>query len=1103
MACTALLEGIWPIPTPPRGVTLKVAVGASRTLRPMAACASCLAPLHPGANFCPNCGAKVVASDTRTDREVRKTVTVLFSDLAGSTALGERMDPEPLRALMARYFATMSAIIERHGGTIEKFIGDAIMAVFGVPVVHEDDALRAVRAAIEMRDALADLNVDLVARGLEIRTRTGVNTGEVVTGRAESSGTLVTGDPVNTAARLEQAADANEILIGPDTLRLVRDRVRAEPVPPMAMKGKALPVAAHRLIGLAPDADGRRVDSPMVGRTGELALLRQTWDRVVLSRAPQLFTVLGSAGVGKSRLAHEFLASVEGAATLRGRCLPYGEGITYWPLAEVLRTAAGVEEVDDAATARTRIEALAEGEPNGVAIGARLTEVVGLSNGGASQEELFWAVRRTFESMARHRPVILVLDDLHWAEPTFLDLVEHLADWAREAPLLILVMARPELLEVRGSWGGGKLNATTILLEPLPTDASLHLLDALPGGAVLPDALRRRIAETAEGNPLFLEEMVGMLVEEGHLVQGGGGWHPAGGIERVRIPGSINALLSARLDGLAPGERDVAQRAAVVGRIFERGAVTELCPAPERPQVTSRLLSLVRKELIRPDPQAGLGGDDAFRFRHMLVRDAAYEALPKAERAALHEAFAAWLERIVGDRVGEYEEVVAHHLEQAYGYRQELGEPGTDALGRQAAARLISASRRAQARGDTPAATVLRRQALHLPMVTAERVAVLVQLARSALDADDAAGAGALLDEAGALVADATDQRDVLELHVLVGRGFIRASAETMPDFQSITRDARRAAAGLEAAGDAAGVARALDLLAFASYFARDMEAAGSAWRAAADWASRSGDRAEEARILPLLPGTASYGWATTSEAIAYLRGLAIAHPDSPMLRARLLAMLAMRHAERGDRAEAIAYRDESRAAIDDLGIPWLAADVHRDHADVALMIGDLQAAEADAYRTYELMASGAFREAWTSVALVVKVLHRRGRDTDARQWLSRFGDMAGAADDVAQSRLASWDALLCAVEGDEAGVRAALSKPMVSDADPEDRSDDLEIRAEALEIFRERDAALALATEAATIFKRKEMFGSLARVRQRIARLSAAPSGEGQSSAP
>lgn len=445
----------------------------------MSACASCGVELPENAKFCLECGAKIEATSAAA-QERRKVVTILFSDVAGSTALGEALDPEAVRGLMSRYFMAMKEVIERHGGTVEKFIGDAVMAVFGIPTLHEDDALRAVRAAAQMREALAALNTELHAeRGVTIQTRTGITTGEVVAGDPSAGQTLVTGDTVNTAARLEQAAAPGEILIGEPTWRLVRDAVRAEPVEPVSAKGKALPVPAYRLVSVAAGVEGhlRRMDAPLVGRERELRLLTEAWDRAREERSPQLFTLLGAAGVGKSRLVGEFLAGVsEEARVLRGRCLPYGEGITYWPLAEALRDTVGITDADDRAAALRKLRALVAGERDAALLVARLATAIGLSDEPAPQAELFWAVRRTLEHLARQQPAVVVFEDIHWAEPTFLDLLDHLADWSRDAPLFLLVPARPELLDARSGWAGGKLNASTVLLESLPAEATARLI---------------------------------------------------------------------------------------------------------------------------------------------------------------------------------------------------------------------------------------------------------------------------------------------------------------------------------------------------------------------------------------------------------------------------------------------------------------------------------------------------------------------------------------------------------------------------------------------------------------------------------------------------
>ncbi len=448
----------------------------------MGVCARCGAESPPGFRFCGACGAPLTTEDTAR-RQTRKVVTAVFCDVTGSTALGEELDPEVLRGVLNRYFEEIRATIERHGGTVEKFIGDAVMAVFGIPQVHEDDALRAVRAASEIRERLPAIAQEV---GVTLRFRTGINTGPVLMGEGEN---LAIGDAVNVAARLEQAAAPGEIVLGADTLRLVRDAVEVEVLEPLALKGKSEPVPAFRLSALDPSAPGvaRHLDAPLVGRERELRLLQEAWERVVGESGCHLFTLLGAAGVGKSRLIAEVLAGIEGQATiLRGRCLPYGEGITFWPLIEALAPVGG--------QAQPVFERLAGG-------------------GAAVPQELFWDVRRLLESLAAQRPLVLYVDDLQWAESMLLDLLDHVADLSRGKPILLLCAARPELLEDRAGWGGGKLNATSVLLEPLAADAAASLLERLGDG--LDPQARARIVRASEGNPLFLEEMVSLALEHG------------------------------------------------------------------------------------------------------------------------------------------------------------------------------------------------------------------------------------------------------------------------------------------------------------------------------------------------------------------------------------------------------------------------------------------------------------------------------------------------------------------------------------------------------------------------------------------------------------
>ena len=488
----------------------------------MVTCSRCGQENPEGFAFCGACAAPL--APTEPARDVRKVVTVVFSDVTGSTALGEQLDPESLRRVMGRYFDEMQTVVESHEGTVEKFIGDAVMAVFGVPVLHEDDALRAVRAATEMRERLAALNEELERDwGVTIAVRTGVNTGEVVAGDGSEGQRFATGDAVNVAKRFEEAAPAGEILLGETTYRLVRDAVEVEPTEPLGLKGKSEAVRAYRLVTLAGDLPGRarRLDSPMVGRGRELAALEQAYQRAVGERACLLFTVLGAAGVGKSRLIAEFLARVGGEATvMRGRCLPYGEGITYWPLAEALRGHYGEDPL-------AAIERVLSGDEAPL-IAERIAAAIDLGgSAGAPPDETAWALRRLFEAEGRTRPLVALFDDLQWAEPTFLDLVEHLADWAREAPILLICLARPEFLDERPSWGGGKFNATSVLLERLSDGESAELVTNLLGRAQLDETVRDRIMSAAEGNPLFVEEMLAMLIDDGLLTRSDGTWVPA------------------------------------------------------------------------------------------------------------------------------------------------------------------------------------------------------------------------------------------------------------------------------------------------------------------------------------------------------------------------------------------------------------------------------------------------------------------------------------------------------------------------------------------------------------------------------------------------
>jgi class 3 adenylate cyclase len=732
-------------------------------------CPSCGEANPEHARYCLNCGGAL--GTTEPQAEVRKTVTILFADVVGSTSLGEQTDPESTRRMLSRYFDAMRRVIERHGGTVEKFIGDAVMAVFGIPSLHEDDGLRAVRAAYEMQGAVELLNEELASASWNpIALRIGVNTGEVVAGQATAGHTLVTGDAVNIAARLEQAADPGQVLLGGTTHRLVRSQVEAEPMPPLELKGKAEPVEAFRLISVGNQGPIRRHDTPLVGRARELHVLEEAFDRANEEQACYLFTLLGTAGVGKSRLVHEFLGRMrERAQVLRARCLPYGEGITFWPVIELAQAAAGIEQNEPPATAVRKLRTLLEGMPDRDPILDRVCPTIGLSEDVVPTEEAFWGVRKFLEAVASTKPLIVVIDDLQWAESTMLDLIDHVADWSREAPILFLAIARPELLDARPHWGGGKHNATTILLEPLGSADATELIANLVDDAELAKIVQQRIGDTAEGNPLFVEELVAMLVDQGVLQRENGGWRAADDLHTVSVPPSISALVAARLDHLEPLERDLIGRAAVVGKIFQRSAVAELSPPERRDDLGPRLMILVRKELVRPDRSATTG-DEAFRFRHLLVRDAAYASLTKEQRADLHARFADWLERIAGDRLLEYQEVMAYHLEQAHRYRSELGltDELTVSLGLRATKHLRPAGMRALARNDQHAAGNLLSRAAALVDDDRERGELLIHVAATRVEMGDMEGAWRAFDDAKDAAVRAGDEE--LRLRAEVNR---------------------------------------------------------------------------------------------------------------------------------------------------------------------------------------------------------------------------------------------------------------------------------------------------------------------------------------------
>ena len=942
----------------------------------------------------------------------RKTVTVVFSDIANFTPLGEALDPEVMRKVMEQYYAVVRRELERHGGTVEKFIGDAAMAVFGIPTVHDDDALRAVRAAVDLRTALGGLNQELEeTHGVRLAIRTGVNTGEVVAGDPTDRQSFATGAAVATAQRLEAAARSGEILLGDSTYRLVSNAVLVEPMEPLELKGKAEPVRAWRLLGVVEGAPPfpRRLDAPMLGRERELASLKGELDAAVRERRCRLATIVGPAGIGKSRLGNElFAATRERATTLVGTCLAYGEGITYWPLRGIVLSATG-------GLSHSAIEEFLAGTDDAGRIAERLAGAVGTAESAPGGEETFWALRRFLEQIARDRPLILGIDELQWAEPTFLDLVEYLVGWTTDAPMLILGLARPELLEHRPTW-----NATSSLvlaLNPLSSADAERLVEVL-GGAELEEEERTRILEGAEGNPLFVEQMVALATE---------------GNSRDAIPPSIQALLAARLDRLAADERAVLERAAVIGREFTAGAVTSL--SSDEP-VASTLLSLARRDLIEPD-RSLIPGDDGFRFRHILIRDAAYLGLAKASRAGLHERYAGWVERSAED----LDEIVGYHLEQAFHYRQELGsqEP---ALATRAGERLARAGRRAIRRSDLPAAvSLLTRAVALLPDAHSDRRESLPVLGSALMRTGDFGRTERVLDEALEAARSAGDER--LELRTLVEREFFRHYTGPA-DSDEIAGVAARAIPLLERVGDDLGLAKAWWLRSEVDLRAGRWGARAEALDRALGHARRAGDPREETTIAALLAQALYYGPTPVEEAIERCeRLLAETTPDAS-LEAGLSGTLGGLRAMRGEFEEARELCTHARNLYEELGLNFRRAARAFLPSAVEMLAGDPEAAESALRWGYDLLGEmGEKGVRSTLAAYMAEAVEAQGRSDEALALTVECEETVGSDDVVPQ---AVWRSVRARILADRGERDAAVT--LVEEAQGlADQTDFLDLR--------------------------------------------------------
>lgn len=998
--------------------------------------------------------AEPAANEPTPSRETRKTVTVVVSDAVDAAGLTGR-DPETLRRMDERYLQTAAQVFERHGGAVEVLLGNQFMAIFGIPALHEDDALRAVRAALELTGALARLNERFERDfGVRLAVRTGIQTGEVVTGEPAAGRRPVVGEAATVAGRLQDAADAGEILLGDETRRLVGEAVRVEPTERPGQD------AVWRLLELVPEAPAgsRRFEAPLVGRGRELAQLRQAFERAVEERTLSLFTVLGSAGIGKSRLAQELTALLADEATvLSGRCLSYGEGITFWPLKEVVRQAVGED-------ARGQIRALLRGEADAELISDRVAAVMGLVDFSGHPEELFWAFRKLLEALARARPLLVVFEDVHWAEPVFLDLVDYLATFTRGAPILVLCLARLELLEKRPTWSGGKPNAASILLEPLGQDESEALMDNLPGGSALTESTRRRIAEAAEGNPLFLEQLFAQHAEE--RVSDG---EPA-------LPPTIQALLAARLDRLGPGERAVLERASLVGREFWWSAIVDLLPEEARPSAGRHLDALVHREFLRPD-RSLLAEDEVFRFRHVLIQQAAYRTIPKELRAELHERFAEWLERKAGERLIEVDELVGYHLEQAFTCRADLGPVDDSAreLARRAAEHLAAGGRRAFRRGDMPATVNLLERAVSLlEGDDRARVQLLPDLSVALfqvgeLDRADTVSAAAV-EEARAvgdrcLEWQARVQRSEAQLYAHLAAGKL----------EDVVSEAKDAVAVFEEEGDDLGLARAWSLLSNARSVSCQVAKAAEAAERAAEHARRAGSLREEAWAIELLGWAIHYGPTPVDEGIRLWERILEQVRGNREAEACAVLEIAYCRAMLGDFSEVrkeIGLSEKAR----DRGLKSVSGWHAACFASIEMLMEDPAAAERPLRAAYELgQETGDALLAASVSADLARVLYERGRYEEAAQLAERYDE---AAADLGLRAKRQGVLAKLAAQGGELERAEALAREAVALAEQTDyvlfHADVLLDLAEVLRLAGRPEEAEAACEEAARLYERK-----------------------------
>jgi DNA-binding SARP family transcriptional activator len=1015
-------------------------------------------------------------------REVRKTVTIVHASLIPSSDAEGPPDPEAAYLAGAAGRETAVRLLEQRGGSVPRVSGDAVVAYFGTPVVKEDDVLRALTAALELRTAIGSHDGAPTA---QIGVSAGVATGEVMAIEQEGAQPHVIGEPARLAARLDQAAAAGEILISEETRRLAREATLVEPTAPLPVKGRRQAVPAWRLLEVLEGAEPirRRLQTPMLGREGELETLRAAFERSVVGREAVLATIVGTAGIGKSRLARELREQLEDEATvLSGRCLSYGEGITYWPLAEIVRQAAGEPE---------RVAELLPDEPEAMLVAERLAAAVGGGELGGSREETFWAARTFLEGIARGRPVVVVVDDLHWAEATFLDLLAHVADFTRDAPILLVCLSRPELIGDRPDWFDGKPQTVSLQLEPLSERESEQLIDGLLGRTPLTADTRRRIAEAAEGNPLFLEQLVTMLIQETRPEATDERSEP----EAFSIPPTIHALLAARLDRLGGDERRLLDCSAVIGRVFWRSALETLSGAGNG-DIGAALEGLARKQLIQPD-KGPFGSEEGYSFRHGLIHETAYLAIPKTERADLHERFGDWLEDDGGRLAAEHEEIVGYHLEQAYRYRTELGATAESQRGiaQRAALHLGAAGRRAYARGDLPAAVNLLSRAVSLMRdddpVRLER---LVDLGEALREVGDFDWARSVLEEA--LLSASERQDGVTASHArIVLRRIEGQLGETA--VHELVEDAERAIGVFEPAHDERGLGKAWHLLAFSALFECRAGTAEAAARRAVEHARRARDNRTEAHGLGLLAGCALLGPTPVADGLRTWDEILAEPPAQRRVLATACRALAGLNAMVGRFDEAREYVRRDKEILAELGLRLSSAGAAEVYGLVEQLAGNVEAAAHEFERGRRFFEEVGERSGLSTLACyAAEACCDLGRYEEARR-LSVTGEETATPDDLASQMLWRAARARCAAAAGDLNEAERLARDGVAVAE---RTDFIVMHATTLRslaevLLKRGDASGAAAATRAALELYERKGNVVAAKRTRAALLAVAPS--------